>query len=284
MSKRNSQEAKRAARERLRIEREKQAKKARARRQLGVAAAVVGTLVVVGGIGFGVTKMMEKDNPEWSDAQKVADGESSAGRYASYEAPANAQGKQGVDIVLGDKDAKNTLTLYEDMRCPSCSAFDQANGELISKGIEDGDYKVEFVFGTFMDKGEVGGVGSRNALSALGAALNVSPEAFLDYQHQLYAKGTHPNPGEDKFADDDELLKIAEKVEELKGNSEFEKAVKDGTFDPWALKTSAKFDDADDVTGTPALKVNGKMVQNPEGGAPMGPEQFKEFVEPELKK
>lgn len=285
MSKRNSQEAKRAARERLRVEREKQAKKDRMRRQLGVAAAVVGTLVVVAGIGFAVTKMMEEENPEWNDAQKVAEGESSAGRYASYEAPANTGGKDGVDIVIGEKDAKNTLTIYEDMRCPSCAAFDQANGEMIAKGIEDGTYKAEFVFGTFLDKGgEGGGVGSRNALSALGAALNVSPEAFLEYQHLLYAKGTHPNPGEDKFGDDDALLEVADGVKELKGNNKFEKAVKDGTFDPWAIKTSKKFDKAEDVTGTPALKVNGKMVQTPEGGAPMGPEQFKQLVDPELKK
>lgn len=284
MSKRNSQEAKRVARERLRVEREKEAKKARLRRQLGVAAAVVGTLVVIGGVGFAVTKMMQDDNPDWNDAQKVADGESSAGRYASYEAPSNTAGKQGVDIVIGEKDAKNTLTVYEDMRCPSCAAFNQANAKTLTKGIDDGSYKAEFVFGTFLDKGEGGGVGSRNALSALGAALDVSPEAFLDYQHQLFAKGTHPNPADDKFSDDDELIKIAQDVKELKGNDTFEKAVKDGTFDPWAVKTSKKFDDAEDVTGTPALKVNGKMVQTSEGGAPMGPDQFKELVEPKLKK
>ncbi len=44
MSKRNSQAAKSAARERLREERERQAKRAKVRRQLVVAASVVGVL------------------------------------------------------------------------------------------------------------------------------------------------------------------------------------------------------------------------------------------------
>ena len=51
MSKRNSAEAKRAARERLRAEREKQAKRERIRRQLTVAGAVVVVLAIAGGIG-----------------------------------------------------------------------------------------------------------------------------------------------------------------------------------------------------------------------------------------
>ncbi|MBB1253255.1 thioredoxin domain-containing protein [Streptomyces sp. OF3] len=285
MSKRNSQEAKRVARERLRAEREKEAKKAKMRRQLGVAGAVVAALAVMGGIGFAVTKMLEPENQDWSDAQKVAEGASSAGRYSSYEAPANTEGRDGVDIVIGDKDAKNTVSVYEDMRCPVCASFEQLNGNTISKDIEEGKYKAEFVFGTFLDRNPaIAGTGSRNALSALGAALNVSPEAFLEYKKILFSSDVHPDEGKDDFGSDKYLINAAQDVKDLKGNKSFEDDVNNGTFDPWALKVSKKFDDDKDVTGTPSIKLNGKKVETAQGGAPMTPDQFREFVHDRLEK
>ncbi|MFC7467605.1 hypothetical protein ACFQVA_08485 [Actinomadura keratinilytica] len=71
MSKRNSQAAKSAARERLRIEREKQAKKDKARRQLIVAGSVVGVLAIAGGVGFAVVKANEPGYWEKAADQKL---------------------------------------------------------------------------------------------------------------------------------------------------------------------------------------------------------------------
>ena len=56
MSKRNSQSAKTAARERLRVERERQAKRDKVRRQLIVAGSVVAVLAVAGGVGYAVVQ------------------------------------------------------------------------------------------------------------------------------------------------------------------------------------------------------------------------------------
>lgn len=289
MSKRNSQEAKRVARERLRQEREKQAKREKMRRQFTVAGAVVGALVILGGAGLAINKMMEDDTSEaelqWQDAAKVAKGEKTAGRYTSYKEPDNTAGKNGVDIVIGDKDAKNAVTIYEDMRCPVCASFEQANGETVAKDIEDGKYTVEFVFGTFLDDAEtIKGTGSRNALSALGAALNESPDAFMELKKIFYSEDGHPEETEDEFADDAHLIKLAQGVKELKGNKAFEKAVKSGTYDPWAVNMDKKFESAEDVTGTPSLKLNGKKIETGQGTAPMVPQQYAELVHGNLKK
>ncbi|UGY90860.1 thioredoxin domain-containing protein [Streptomyces gobiensis] len=286
MSKRNSQEAKRAARERLRIEREKQAKKDKLRRQLGVGAAVVAVLAIAAGIGVAVTKIGSGDDGDWSDAKKVAEGANSAGRYASYKTPDDTAGKHGTNVVIGDKDAKNTLTVYEDMRCPVCSAFEQANGETMTKDLEDGKYNVEFVFGTFLDNARgIEGTGSRNALSALGAALNVSPEAFMEYKKVLFSADVHPEENKDEFAKDDRLIELAQDVKALKGNKKFKAAVTNGTFDPWAVKMSAKFQDTKDVTGTPTLKLNGERIGiGAKLNAPMDPGQYSQLLKEKLKK
>ena len=185
MSKRNSQSAKTAARERLRQERERQAKKAKVRRQLIVAASVVGVLAAAGGIGYAVVQANKPDHWE-------------AAKSAKLVKPANTSGKDGTTVVIGKADAKKTLEVYEDPRCPICASFEQAVGGTIEKDVADGKYKLQFIGASFLDR-NLTGEGSKNALSALGAALNVSPEAFLEYKSALYSSEFHPEETDDTF-------------------------------------------------------------------------------------
>ncbi|MFG2876723.1 DsbA family protein [Streptomyces sp. NPDC048337] len=254
MSARNSQQNKAAARERLRAEREAQAKKDKTRRQLLVGGAVVAVLALAGGIGYGVMKLNEPSY--WDKAAK-----------AELVKPKNTEGEDGLTVVIGKADAKKTLELYEDSRCPACAGFEQAVGGQVKKDVDAGKYKLRYFGATFIDNAAKG-EGSKNALSALGAALNVSPEAFLDYKAALYSKELHPEETVDSFAKDDYLLKVADTVPALKGNAEFKKAVEDGTYDRWALEMSKAFNKSG-VTGTPTLKMDGKKIDTPQT-----PEQF----------
>ncbi|MER5783993.1 thioredoxin domain-containing protein [Streptomyces mobaraensis] len=275
MSKRNNWENKQSARERLRAEREQQAKKDRTRRQLVVGGAVVGVLALAAGIGVAVSKL-------------GGDGKDSAWEAAAKKTlvkPANTAGDKGTEIVIGDKNAKHTLEIYQDMRCPVCSVFEQNVGDTVDKDVKAGTFKVRYHIGAFLDRG-LGGTGAKNALSAVGAALDVSPEAFSAYNKALYSKANHPAETKDAFANDDTLLDIAQQVPALKGNAKFEKNVKDGTFDKWALEMSDEFDSHKDVTGTPTIKLDGEKltVDTPQGkGAPMTAEQFRQAVDARLK-
>ncbi|MGP4012192.1 thioredoxin domain-containing protein [Streptomyces sp. 4N124] len=269
MSKRNSQAAKTAARERLRQERERQAKRDKVKRQVIVAGSIVGVLAIAGGISYAV---MQGNKPGYWEAAK----------NDKLVKPANTTGKNGTTVVIGKASAKKTLVMYEDPRCPICAQFEQAVGSTVDKGVEDGQYKVQFVGATFIDNGAPG-EGSKNALSAMGAALNVSPEAFLDYKKALYSAKWHPEETDDKFKDDDYLIEIANTVDALKNNKEFQNAVTNGTYDKWALDMSATFDDSG-VTGTPTLKMDGKTLTGPDGkNAPMTPAHFNTAIEAALK-
>jgi protein-disulfide isomerase len=249
MSKRNSQTAKSAARERLRLERERQAKRAKVRRQAIVAASVVAVLAAAGGIGYAVVQTGKPT--KWEAA---AD--------ATVVKPANTSGANGATVVIGDSKTDNVVHLYEDPRCPACAQFEQTVGETVDKGMQDGDYKLSFTLGTFLDD-RLSGEGSKNALSALGAALDVSPEAFLDYKAALYSAKYHPEETTDKFADDSYLIKVANTVDALKNNKKFQDAVEKGTYDAWAMRMSKSFDDAKGVQSTPTIKINDKTVGNP---------------------
>ncbi|MFG2221713.1 thioredoxin domain-containing protein [Streptomyces sp. NPDC048644] len=282
MSNRNNQANKQAARERLRAERERQAKKDKVRRQLTVGGAIVAVLAVAGGIGV----MVANSGGDDGGGATAAAGNSKVwakAAKAKLVKPANTSGGKGTTLVVGKPDAKNTLELFEDPRCPGCANFEQNVGETVRKDIKAGKYKAHFHLATFLDA-NLKGTGSKNALSALGASLNVSTDAFLSYKEALYSKEFHPDEmGPDKFADDSYLIKVADTVPALKGNAAFQKAVKKGTYDRWALEMSDEFNSHKDVQNTPTVKVNGTVI-GADGStgskvAPTTPEQFTSMVD-----
>ncbi|MFI8998202.1 thioredoxin domain-containing protein [Streptomyces sp. NPDC053542] len=276
MSNRNSQANKQAARERLRAERERQAKKDKVKRQLTVGGAIVVVLAIAGGIGLAVANSGGGDGSPEDTWAKAKD--------AKLVKPANTSGADGTTVTIGEKDAKNTLALYEDPRCPGCANFEQNVGKTVEKDIADGKYNATFHLGTFLDD-NLQGTGSKNAVSALGAALNKSPQAFLEYKYALYSKKYHPEEtGPDKFADDAYLIKVADTVPELKGDKAFQKALKDGTYDRWALTMSDAFNKAKDVRSTPTLKLNGKLLSADGQSAPSTVGAFNSLVDKSLKK
>ncbi|MGW2522261.1 thioredoxin domain-containing protein [Streptomyces sp. NPDC001617] len=279
MSKRNSAAAKTAARERLRVERERQAKRAKAKRQIIVAASVVAVLAAAGGIGYAVVQANKPSHWEAVKSDKVV-------------APANTSGKNGTTVVIGKASAKKTLKVYEDPRCPICASFEQTVGATVKKDIDDGTFKIQYIGGTFLDgdalgKGQIGsrGEGSKTAMSAMGAALNVSDEAFLEYKTALYSKKWHPDESTDKFKSDDYLIKVAQTVPALKDNKAFQSAVRSGKYDAWALAMSKTWDtNKDGVTGTPSFVMDGKkLTADSQGNPPMTVAQFNQVVGAALK-
>lgn len=271
MSKRNSQASKTAARERLRLERERQAKRDKAKRQAIVAGAIVVVLAAAGGIGYAV---VQANKPSYWAGLKDA----------KVVAPANTTGTKGTTVVIGKSSAKKTLKVYEDPRCPICAQFEQTVGATVKKDIDDGKFKIQYIGGTFIDDNS-SGTGSKNALSAMGAALNVSPEAFLEYKTALYSKKWHPDETKDTFSDDSYLIKVANTVSALKNNTKFQNAVKKGTYDAWAVAMSNTFNNnKDGVSGTPSFVMNGKMLTaDSSGNPPMTVAQFNSVVGTALK-
>jgi len=146
--------------------------------------------------------------------------------------PKNTTGTDGTTVVIGKSSASKTLQVFEDSRCPVCAQFEQTVGSTVQNDIDAGKFKIQYFGATFIDNSD-NGTGSKNALSALGAALNVSPDAFLQYKTALYSTKYHPEETNDKFAKDSYLLQVADSVSALKNNATFQKDVKAGTFDAW---------------------------------------------------
>jgi protein-disulfide isomerase len=270
MSQRNSQQSKASARERLRVERERQAKKEKTRRQLTVAGGVVVVLAIAAGIAVAVSNHHSGGGSSTSSANAAS--WTKAAKKPLVK-PANSSGTNGSRIVIGNASAAHTLQVYEDMRCPICAQFEQTSGQQVQQGAKDGTYKIQYTMGDFIDSNDPG-TGSKNALAALGAALNVSKDAFVQYHTLLYSKNVHPDETKDSFGDNAFLLKQAQKVPALKNNTKFETAVKKGTYQKWALDMADQFN-KDGINSTPTVKLDGKDIQNV---ASMTPQQFEAAV------
>ena len=222
-----------AARARVADARAAEALRQRRRKSLIIGSAAVAVIVAGTGIGIAVQNSRSTSN-------------------APYVAPANAD---GTTIVYGNPNAKNTLQVYEDFRCPICDELEKSAGPAVQALADNGTYKIEYHLATFLD-GNLGGNGSAVALNAAAAALNESTAKFKAFHDVLYAN--QPAETTDGFNSTQEMLKLAAKVPGLVTPA-FTKAVEDNTYGPWVSKVSDAFNNSG-VTGTPTLKLNGKQL------------------------
>ncbi|SDL21738.1 thioredoxin domain-containing protein [Streptomyces indicus] len=251
----------RAARERLRAERDAAARKAKVRGRLLVSTAVVAALAVVGGAA-------------WYIARPSADAAAAEGPLVR---PAHTTGADGVVVPYGKAGSEHVLSIWLDPRCPYCAGVETGLGKTMKQQADAGTYRIEYHFASFLD-GSLGGKGSKRALNALGAAVNESPEKFMEYLNVLYAN--HPEKEtDDKFGSTATLLELADQVEGLRTPA-FNKAVKELTYMPWVEKVSQQFYEQD-INGTPTVLIDGKKIQvnSGKGIESISPGQFTKLVD-----
>ncbi|MET9446392.1 DsbA family protein [Streptomyces cinerochromogenes] len=252
MSEKN-RDGKRTARERLAVEREKQKAAERRRRALIVGASVVCVLGLAAVIGV-------------LAANAGKDKGSSAGPAV---APSGAQGKDSLAVPVGKDDAKSTLTVWEDFRCPACQAFEVAYRPTLHELTDAGKLRIEYHLVRLID-GNLGGSGSLRAANAAACAQNAGK--FREYHDVLYAN--QPKETDDAFANNDKLIELAGKVKGL-DTPAFRTCVKDGTHDSWVDKSNQAFRTGG-LTGTPTVLLGGKNIYQDQT---MTPAKLKQMVE-----
>ncbi|WP_052434164.1 DsbA family protein [Streptacidiphilus melanogenes] len=234
-------EARASARERLAQQRARQKQIQARRRTAKIGAAVAAVLAVTAGIAVAI-----------GTASTSTPGAASG----PLVVPANASGTNGTVIVYGNPNAKHTLDVWEDFRCPICDKLEKADGPTIQQLADSGTYKIQYHLATFLDR-NLGGTGSMDALQVAGAALADGGTAkFKAFHDVLYAN--QPSEQTDGFGNLNTLLDLAKKVPGLV-TPKFTKDVQDRVYAPWAGKVSDAFN-ASGIQGTPTLKLDGTQL------------------------
>ncbi|MFJ3923670.1 thioredoxin domain-containing protein [Streptomyces sp. NPDC090022] len=251
-----NRDAKRSARERLQVERERQKTRDKRRRTLIVAGAVVGVLglaAVVGVIAANAGKGGGKD---------------AAGPVV---APSGATGKDALAIRTGKDEAKSTLVVWEDFRCPACKSFEDAYRTTIHELEAKGLLKVDYHLVTLID-GNMGGSGSLRSANAAACAQDAGK--FSAYHDVLFMN--QPEEIDDAYGKDARLLELAGKVEGL-DTPAFRACVADGTHKSWVGKSQEAFRTGK-FRGTPTVQLNGADIFGDQAD-PLTPQKLKEKVE-----
>ncbi|WP_432093598.1 thioredoxin domain-containing protein [Streptomyces sp. bgisy100] len=188
---------------------------------------------------------------------------------APVSAPAHTN-REGTAVVYGKADAAHVLAVYLDLRCPHCGKAETALGPTMRKLADQGMFKIEYHFATFLD-GSLGGSGSARALNALGAAADRGQRTFGDYLHVLSAH--QPARNDDAFGSPRTLLELADRVDGLRAPG-FDRAVEREHWMPWVKKVSKAFYTSG-VSSTPTVQLDGAPLTVLTGrGETVGPARF----------
>ncbi|MEU9145383.1 thioredoxin domain-containing protein [Streptomyces sp. NPDC048349] len=251
----NRDATKRSARERLQVERERQNARDRRRRTLIVSAAVVGVLGLAAVVGL-IAANTGKDG---------------SGKDGPVVAPSGATGKDALAIRTGKDEAKSTLTVWEDFRCPACKSFEDNYRDTIHDLEAKGLLKVDYHLVTLID-GNMGGSGSLKGANAAACAQDAGK--FSAYHDVLFQN--QPQEVDDAYGKNAKLLELAGKVDGL-DTPAFRSCVEDGTHNSWVAKSHEAFR-AGQFRGTPTVLLDGKDIFSDKGN-PLTPQKLRERVE-----
>ncbi|OLZ72476.1 hypothetical protein AVW11_03495 [Streptomyces amritsarensis] len=251
----NRDAMKRSARERLQAERERQKTRDKRRRTLIVAAAVVGVLGLATVVGVIAANA----------------GKDTSAKGGPVVAPSGATGKDALAIQTGKPEAKATLTVWEDFRCPACKSFEDNYRETIHELEAKGLLKVDYHLVTLID-GNMGGSGSLKGANAAACAQDAGK--FSEYHDILFQN--QPEEIDDAYGKNAKLLELAGKVDGLV-TPEFTACVEEGTHNSWVAKSHEAFA-AGNFRGTPTVLLDGKDIFSDQAD-PLTPQKLKEKVE-----
>ncbi|MER6320150.1 thioredoxin domain-containing protein [Streptomyces sp. NPDC001581] len=251
----NRDATKRSARERLQEERQRQKTRDKRRRTLIVASAVVGVLGLATVVGVIAANT----------------GKSGGSKAGPVVAPSGATGKDALAIQTGKPEAKSTLTVWEDFRCPACKSFEDNYRDTIHELEAKGLLKVDYHLVKLID-GNMGGSGSLKAANAAACAQDAGK--FTEYHDVLFQN--QPQEVDDAYGKNAKLLELAGKVNGL-DTPEFRSCVEDGTHNSWVGKSQEAFI-AGKFRGTPTVLLDGKNIFADEAN-PVTPQKLKAQVE-----
>ncbi|MFJ7491372.1 thioredoxin domain-containing protein [Streptomyces sp. NPDC097727] len=256
MSEKNEQ-GKRAARDRLVQQRERQKARERRRRMLIVGAGLVGVLALAAVVGV--------------IAANTGDNSSKSKTAGPAVAPSGATGKDSLAIQVGADDAPSTLTIWEDFRCPVCAQFENAFRDTIHQLERTGQIKAEYRLATIIDR-NLGGSGSLRAANAAACAQDAGK--FSAYHDVLYRN--QPQESVDAFADNTKLIELSGKVPGLETTG-FRSCVEDGKHDSWVKKSNTTFLKGG-FEGTPTALLNGESIFPKKGSEQITAANLKKWV------
>jgi len=201
------------------------------RRNLGILVLAVVVVVAAIGVGIGYATNFGHVNGD---------------KQASGTGWGPVSVDPGKPIVLGNPDAKTTVTLYEDFRCPHCQEFEQKFGDTLTSLQKNNTIKIELWILPVIDAED----GTNESVQAGNAFACAAQDGFGQAMYQGFWK----NPNQTWSTDS--LVELANKVADPP--SSFKNCVTSMKHQDW-VNSSQQAASVANVSGTPTMFINGKV-------------------------
>ena len=209
----------------------------------GVVA--VAALLIVGSAWYYATRDNTGDNPG-----KTPSVSSSAGEDGGVPGTLDGYG-----VFVGEEDAENTVTIYEDLQCPACANLEAQLGEPLAEAVEDGKVRVEYRMISFLDDASTNDYSSRAMNAALVVLDKSGVETFRAFHDDLYAN--QPAEGGAGFTDD-ELIQRA--VDAGATEDEIRDDIQNKVYADWIVEATDQ-SSKDGVKSTPTIHIDGEKAE-----------------------
>ncbi|NYG60766.1 protein-disulfide isomerase [Nocardioides daedukensis] len=217
-----------------RLERERRSRRTRVIKQVGIVA-------VVGAAAIGLTiAIIKGTTPDFAAAPPGFD--------------------EDGDTTIGNTAAPVTVTVIEDLSCPRCKSAHAENKDLLARYAKGDDVRVDYRPVAFLDEHSTNEYSTR-ALNAAACVVEDDPSNWSAMHGILLV--SQPDRGKDG-PDDGELVDFA--AEAGADSDATRKCIDDRKHEDWIDWTTHKVTKDPDFGGTPAISVNGKLV-DPNPGA-----------------
>ena len=167
-------------------------------------------------------------------------------------APGKGEPVQGYSYFVGKSSAPTTITLYEDLQCPICKAFENATRDQVQAAIDAGKVRVEYRIVSFLDRSSTTNYSSRAANAAAAVYSTAGPDVFKKFHDLLYE---HQPPEGSAGLPDSRLVAYA--VQAGADKSKVQPLVDANTYHQWVVNATDQMS-KNQVTGTPTIFINGK--------------------------
>jgi len=167
----------------------------------------------------------------------------------SASMPAGVNSDGGVPVGTA---TSPVLDVYEDFQCPICKGFEDNIAPVLDQMVEAGQIKEIYHVMSFLDI-NLSNDSSKRAANAAGCAQDQG--MFFEYHNEVFAN----QPATEGVGyTDDQLIQFAETVG-IPDMNRFKQCVADDTYGNWVTQMEINSENSQ-VTGTPTLFVNGKVV------------------------
>lgn len=153
----------------------------------------------------------------------------------------------GQPYVLGNPDAQATLSLWEDMECPACAAFEFEAYNVLTAALNADLIKVEYFIAPTDRAGSV--------LSALAVGCAADQSRFKDMQMALF---TNQFPDNDQGFSPEDIVDIAGLVE-VPDLVEFEQCLTSERYAGYAASL-IEVGKAQGISSTPEIYLDGRKL------------------------